>query len=118
MPTTVTIHLPEHDVELQCDAVKIQSVFGNLIGNAIYAMDNRGQIIIKINESITDVKISIIDSGSGIPNYILPHIFEPLFTSKPIGAGLGIYKNIVEQHHGKIYVTNDPTTFTVELPKS
>ena len=118
-PNAVTIDLPQNDVKIKCDAIKLQSVFVNLFVNAMYAMNNNGKITVKIDETSTWVKISVIDSGPGIPKDILPQVFEPLFTSKPSGTGLGlgICKNIVEQHNGKISVRNNPTTFTVELPK-
>lgn len=119
-PNAVTIELPQNDVKIKCDSIKLQSVFVNLFVNAMYAMNNNGKISVKINETSTWVKISIIDSGPGIPKDILPHVFEPLFTSKPTGTGLGlgICKNIIEQHKGKISVSNNPTTFTIEFPKS
>jgi len=118
-PDTVTIELPENDVVLECDNMKLQSIFVNLFTNALYAIENNGKISVKIDETSTLVKISVTDSGSGIPKDILPHVFEPLFTSKPTGTGLGlgICKNIIEQHNGKISVTNNPTTFTIEFPK-
>ncbi|MEX0861624.1 sensor histidine kinase [Nitrosopumilus sp.] len=119
-PETVTIKLPQNDVVIECDNMKLQSIFVNLFTNALYAMENNGEISVKIDETNTGVKISVTDSGSGIPRDILPHVFEPLFTSKPTGTGLGlgICKNIIEQHNGKISVTNNPTTFTIELPKA
>ena len=118
-PNAVTIDLPQNDVKIKCDAIKLQSVFVNLFVNAMYAMNNNGKITVKIDETSTWVKISVIDSGPGIPKDILPQVFEPLFTSKPSGTGLGlgICKNIVEQHNGKISVRNNPTTFIIELPK-
>ncbi len=119
-PNAVTIELPQNDVKIKCDSIKLQSVFVNLFVNAMYAMNNNGKISVKINETSTWVKVSIIDSGPGIPKDILPHVFEPLFTSKLTGTGLGlgICKNIIEQHKGKISVSNNPTTFTIEFPKS
>ncbi|MBL7015858.1 MAG: HAMP domain-containing histidine kinase, partial [Nitrosopumilus sp.] len=64
--------------------------------------------------------IKFIDSGKGIPDADLSKVFEPLFTTKQKGTGLGLAscKNIVEQHQGEISVTNNPTTFTIILPKS
>lgn len=63
--------------------------------------------------------IDFIDSGPGIPEDTINKIFEPLFTTKQKGTGLGLAscKNIVEQHSGKITVKNNPTTFTVRLPR-
>ncbi|MDH3618844.1 MAG: ATP-binding protein [Nitrosopumilus sp.] len=56
---------------------------------------------------------------SGIPKEIRPRIFDPLFTSKETGTGLslGICKSIIEQHKGKIWVLQNPTTFVIDLLK-
>lgn len=119
VPITATIELPQKDIELECDQTKLQAVFVNLFNNALYAIENKGTISVKINDSPTSVKIYVTDSGSGIPKDMLPKIFEPLFTTKQkgTGLGLGICKNIIEQHNGKITVMNNPTTFIIELPK-
>ena len=119
IPEEVNVIQPDEDVELECDARKLQAIFVNLIVNAFDAMDNKGTLTIKLDIESKDVKIHIIDSGPGIPEDILPKIFEPLFTSKNTGTGLGlgISKTIVEQHNGKLSVSNNPTTFTVQLPK-
>ncbi|MGI0007029.1 MAG: ATP-binding protein, partial [Nitrosotalea sp.] len=55
----------------------------------------------------------------GIPKSLMTKIFDPLFTTRQIGTGLGLVscKNIVEQHYGTIHVANNPTTFTITLPK-
>lgn len=119
-PDTVSIELPSNDIELECDFVKLQAVFTNLFVNGMYALGNKGKITIKAHETDKQVEITVIDTGSGIPLDVLPHVFEPLFTSKPSGTGLGlgICKSIVEQHNGKISVSNDPTTFLIKLPKA
>ena len=119
IPEEIKVIRPEEDIELECDTRKMQAIFVNLIVNAFDAMDNKGTLTIKLDIESKDVKIHIIDSGPGIPEDILPKIFEPLFTSKNTGTGLGlgISKTIVEQHNGKLSVSNNPTTFTVQLPK-
>jgi len=119
IPEEIKVIRPKEDVELECDTRKMQAIFVNLIVNAFDAMDNKGTLTIKLDVESKDVKIHIIDSGPGIPEDILPKIFEPLFTSKNTGTGLGlgISKTIVEQHNGKLSVSNNPTTFTIELPK-
>ncbi len=64
--------------------------------------------------------VSIEDTGHGIPEKNLKKIFEPLFTTKQKGTGLGLAscKNIIEQHGGTIIAENNPTTFTMKLPKN
>lgn len=119
IPETVKISLPENDAVINCDAEKISIVFSNLIINSIQAMRNNGQIDIKIVEDAKNVSIMISDSGHGIPEEALPKIFEPLFTTKQVGTGLGLVscKNIITRHGGFISAKNNPTTFTITIPK-
>lgn len=119
IPDQVTIQRPTNDVSLSCDGEKIQAVFTNLIMNSIQAMDNCGDIIIQFEESKDDVTFLVQDSGTGIKNEVIDKIFEPLFTTKSRGTGLGLpaVKMIIQQHQGTITVSNNPTTFTIVLPK-
>lgn len=118
-PSTITINLPESDHIIKCDAEKLEVAIANLITNSIQAMDGDGTINIRVNDQDKFHTVEIEDSGPGIPENALPKIFEPLFTTKPKGTGLGLatVKNIVEQHNGSIYVKNNPTIFTIQLPK-
>lgn len=118
-PSTVTITLPESDHTIKCDAEKLEVAIANLITNSIQAMDGEGTINISVNDQDKFFTIEIEDSGPGIPQAILPKIFEPLFTTKPKGTGLGLatVKNIIEQHGGSVYAKSNPTTFTISLPK-
>lgn len=119
MPDKITIQKPDSDVSLFCDAEKIKAVFTNLIVNAIQAMDNCGTIMIKFGETDSEVIFTVQDSGPGIPDSALEKIFEPLFTTKSRGTGLGLpaVKMIIQQHQGTITVSNKPTTFLMVLPK-
>ncbi|MDH3677094.1 MAG: GAF domain-containing sensor histidine kinase [Nitrosopumilus sp.] len=119
VPKSIEIVLPEKDYEVNCDGKKIEALISNILSNAIQAIEDSGKIDIKVKDENTKYLIKIIDSGPGIPEDILPKIFEPLFSSKSYGTGLGlgICKSIIEQHYGKIYASNNPTTFTIELPK-
>ena len=87
--------------------------------NAIQSMNNFGEIRITLSTSTKNISIMFTDSGPGIQKDVLPLIFDPLFTTKSKGTGLGlvICKSIVEQHRGTISVKNNHTTFTIELPK-
>ena len=120
VPESVTISRPKNDIKLDCDSRKIEAVLSNLITNSIQAMNNSGDIQIKLEETLDENIIKIQDSGPGIPKEILPKIFEPLFTSKEFGTGLGlgICKSIIEQHNGEISVSQNPTTFVINLPKA
>ncbi len=115
----IIINLPENDVAFQCDARKLEGVFSNLINNAVQALDGQGEIDIEVESDSDNIIIKIKDSGPGIPKENLERIFEPMFTTKTTGTGLGlvISKSIVEQHGGTISVSNKPTTFTVTLPR-
>lgn len=114
----IKINLPENDVSLKCDARKIEGVLSNLINNSVQALDGNGEIDVMVNSNSNFVTILIKDSGPGIPDENLEKIFEPMFTTKTTGTGLGlvICKSIVEQHGGIISVSNKPTTFTVTIP--
>jgi signal transduction histidine kinase len=118
-PSAVTINLPENDHTIKCDAEKLEVAIANLVTNSIQAMDGEGTINIRVNDQDKFHTIEVEDSGPGIPENIMPKIFEPLFTTKPKGTGLGLatVKNIIEQHGGTIYVKNNPTIFTISLPK-
>lgn len=119
IPSDVIVTMPSNDEKINCDEQKMRTVLSNVILNAVQAMDGRGLLTIKIVGYTKFVNIEISDSGPGIPEKTLPFVFEPLFTTKQTGTGLGLSscKNIVEQHGGTINVTNNPTTFTITLPR-
>ena len=118
IPDTVKINTPTIDLDIECDKSQMIVVFSNLITNSIQAMNGNGNITINIDTKGNNAIIEVIDSGPGIPKENTSKIFEPLFTTKSMGTGLGLVscKNIIEYHHGKILVKNDPTTFTIEMP--
>jgi len=118
-PSNVQIHIPDHSVEFVYDADKIEIVFDNLLNNSIQAINDDGKITIRIIDLENEVEIEVEDSGDGVSDEIISKVFEPLFTTKKKGTGLGLAscKSIVEQHGGSIYVRNNPTVFTIKLPK-
>ena len=121
IPEGIKINLPENDVIIPADKVKLDALFSNLLVNAVQTLEDNGIITIRISEKTEDmVKIEIEDNGQGIPEENLEKIFEPLFTTKQTGTGLGLAscKKIVEQHGGTISVKNNPTRFTILLPSS
>lgn len=123
VPSTVSINVSKNDAKISCDPEKIEIVFVNLITNAIQAMNNNGVINIRITEQKDNsVIIETADNGPGIPDDILPKIFDPLFTTRQMGTGLGLVscKSIVERHGGTINVKTEfgkGTTFIIKLPK-
>jgi len=117
VPSSVNLNVEGDDHKLFCDPQRLELAFSNIITNACQAVNNNGKIVIRIKEKNDKIIIEIEDSGQGIPQDILPIIFEPLVTAKQEGTGLGLAScnTIIKQHNGTISVKNNPTTFTVTL---
>ncbi len=110
-----------HAYQVRIDGEQISRVFTNIISNALQAMNGKGELNIKTGIDDNYAWVRFKDSGCGISKENMKKIFEPLFTTKPkgIGLGLAISKRLVEQNNGKIEVTSKPgqgTTFIVKLP--
>jgi len=120
IPESIKIITPKDDFVLYCDPEQIQIVFSNLILNSIQALSQNGQIDISILQNNDYIEIIFADSGKPIPEKIISKIFEPLFTTKQTGTGLGLVscKTIIESHGGSIRVKNNPTRFEITLPNS
>jgi signal transduction histidine kinase len=124
VPPHVTVCIkPGSNVRpIRTDPEQISRVFGNIIANAIQAMSaGGGELAIETGEDSDCVRIKFSDSGCGIPAENLDKIFEPLFTTKPkgIGLGLAISKRLVEENGGRIEVASTEgqgATFIVTLP--
>ena len=95
-------------------------MLSNLVENSIEAMKKNGVINVSAKEGADYVLIEIKDSGPGIPDEIMKKVFSSLCSTKPDGNGLGlkISKTIIELHGGTISVRNNPTTFSIKLPKN
>lgn len=122
-PKRIQVILPDQDARIYVDVKQMQTVFSNLILNAIQAIEDRGKIMIQVLDSDKDTVIEIIDNGHGIEKDNLDHIFEPLFTTKQNGTGLGLAscKAVIENHDGTIdcsSIVNKGTAFTIRLPKA
>jgi signal transduction histidine kinase len=109
--------------QVRCVASQINQVVMNLLVNAEQAINVKGHITIRTGVDHDDVWFEVEDDGCGISQEDLGRIFEPFFTSKPVGQGTGlglsISFGIVQRHHGKITVQSTPgvgTTFRVSLP--
>ena len=120
IPDNIKLVLPKNDVDMHCDLRQFAIVLNNLILNGIQAISGKGLIVIDVNENNDEIIVEIEDSGKGIPKKDLPHIFNPLFTTKKQGTGLGLVhvKSIVQAHGGTIFVTSRPTIFRITLPKN
>ncbi|MDP3286277.1 MAG: ATP-binding protein, partial [Desulfobacterales bacterium] len=104
-----TIFSPE-EIEIAIDADRINQVLLNLYLNAIESMENGGRLIVSLSEGEEGAIIKVSDTGSGVGEKNLPHVFDPYFTTKTTGTGLGlaIVHNIIEAHDGKITVESRP----------
>jgi signal transduction histidine kinase len=105
------------------DREQMKQVALNLLLNAVQAMPKGGTLTLRGRNSEDGqwIRISIQDSGMGIPGEDMNKLFDPFFTTKEGGVGLGlsITHRIIDQHHGKIEVESTPgegTLFTVWLP--
>jgi len=119
VPENIRINIGQTDAKINCDSQRLGIVFTNLITNSIQAIgENSGEITIDIKENNDQIIFSVIDSGPGIPEDKIGKVFEPLFTTKQTGTGLGLSSciSIIQQHNGTITVHNNPTTFTTTLP--
>jgi signal transduction histidine kinase len=101
----------------------LNQVWTNLIDNAIDALPAQGgEIQLSTRHEDNFVRVFLVDSGAGIPDTILPHIFEPFYTTKQAGAGSGlgldIAQRIIKQHDGRLEVSSQPghTEFCAWLP--
>jgi signal transduction histidine kinase len=120
IPSTIQINLPKNDFQVLGNFYKLVVVISNIVENSIEAMKNEGVINIFAREGSDYVLIDIKDSGPGLPQDALKKAFSSLFTTKPDGNGLGlkISRTIIELHGGSISVRNNPTTFSIKLPKN
>ncbi|MGB2828714.1 MAG: ATP-binding protein, partial [Dehalococcoidales bacterium] len=96
-------------------------VLVNVINNAVQAMPEGGRLTISTRETNGFLELDVIDTGSGIADEAIGKIFEPLFTTKAkgIGLGLAVSKSIIDRHGGRIEaesVAGRGTTFTIRLP--
>ena len=120
IPSTVQVNLPKNNFQVLGNFYKLVVVLSNLIENSIEAMHNNGVINISARENGDYIMIDIKDSGPGLPDEAIKKAFSSLYTTKPDGNGLGlkITKTIIELHGGTISVRNNPTTFSIKLPKN
>jgi PAS domain S-box-containing protein len=120
IPKEITLKMPQNNIEIFCDISQMVIVFNNIIYNAVQKLDKGGIIQIIAKQSSHELIIQIQDSGDPISEEDLTKIFEPLYTTKQRGTGLGLAscKKIIESHHGVLYASNNPTTFTIKIPRN
>ncbi len=109
--------------KVSCSPSQINQVFLNLVTNAAHAMEGYGRILIKTFADKRHVHVVVQDNGKGIPPENLKKIYDPFFTTKPVGQGTGlglsIVFGIIKDHNGHIQVKSEVgrgTAFCVSLP--
>jgi signal transduction histidine kinase len=103
------------------DATQLQQVLVNLVKNAIQAMTTGGTLTLQTGETGDSVWVSVADTGGGIPQEQISRIFEPFYTTKKKGTGLGlmIVQRIIRAHNGRVEVESHAgrgATFRIWLP--
>lgn len=107
--------------EIMADSTMLYQAFLNVLINSMQAMPDGGRILIEVSGGDHLVTVNFDDEGQGIPHENLEKIWDPFFTTKEMGTGLGlgIVKNIIESHGGSIQIVNRPVRgarVTIELP--
>ena len=107
--------------EVEIDTDQIRQVLVNIITNAVQAVPGGGKLTIEAQEKDSFLEVGVADTGSGIPEETIGKIFDPLYTTraKGIGLGLAVCKSIIERHEGQIEVKSSVgkgTAFTIKLP--
>jgi two-component system NtrC family sensor kinase len=110
--------------KIRCMPSQINQVFLNLLTNAAQAIDGPGTVTIETRERDGEVQASFTDTGSGIPDDVLPRVFDPFFTTKPVGVGTGLGLTtslavVAQQHHGELTLgpADGVTRARVVLPR-
>ena len=103
------------------DPAQIKQILVNLIKNAIQAMTRGGRLTLRTDSGTEGAVLTVADTGGGIPEEKINRIFEPFYTTKKKGSGLGlmIVQRIVREHGGRIELesrVNQGTTFRIWLP--
>ncbi|MEW5820279.1 MAG: ATP-binding protein [Cyanobacteriota bacterium] len=120
----VTVHKDYSDIPfISCYASQLNQVWMNLLVNAAQAIDGTGDVYISTSLEADKVVVKIRDTGKGIPQDVKERIFDPFYTTKPVGEGTGlglsITHSIIEKHEGIIELESEigkGTVFIVKLP--
>ena len=124
-------HTPEYDVRLEfdenitvdADPKQFKQVLWNLLNNAAQSMPTGGPINLTVTRHDKEIEVCVIDEGVGIASDIIDRIFDPFFSTKEQGTGLGLAQAqcIVDEHNGRLEVEScldEGSTFRVFLPSS
>jgi len=111
---------PVEDLAIEIDSAQVQGALLNLVLNAIDAMGIPGTVELSATRSGAFVRVDVQNSGSPIADTVLPRIFEPFYSTKPKGAGLGlaIARRVAQDHGGDLWVScneNRRVVFSITL---
>jgi len=124
LKSKVTVHKYYGEVpNIHCSPSQINQIFLNLLTNAADAIEETGDIVLRTTSENDKVRISVADTGAGIPPDLMAKIRDPFFTTKEVGKGTGLGLSIVDQivtsHGGELLIESEPgkgTTVTIVLP--
>jgi signal transduction histidine kinase len=117
----ISLQLSRATAQLYCDHDQMLQVFLNLIMNALQHINDSGQIVLSSHVDKQQLEVCIADDGAGIADADKVHVFEPFYTQRQDGIGLGltVVQQIILAHHGKIFVTDSAiggACFHIVLP--
>ena len=114
--------IPAHLPRIPLDENLMGQALQHLIDNAMDAMADGGQLTLAVTPEAKGLGLKLQDTGAGIPPEDMPYIFDPFFSSKPHGTGMGLTKvhQVISDHRGEIEITSVPghgTDVTIRLPR-
>ena len=115
------VELEEATKEIRLDPLLFRQILTNLFSNSIQAMPQGGDISLVAIQKESSIEIRFTDNGEGIPRELWNKVFDPLYTNKKdgIGLGLSLCRELMERHNGSIFIeksSNSGTTFLILLP--
>jgi two-component system sensor histidine kinase AtoS len=120
---SLRVKMTESSLPVKANATPLSQVFGNLIMNALEAMDGHGEltIVTVLDSHRNHVIVRFTDNGPGLSKEIQDKLFQPFITTKSTGTGLGLAlsRHLVEHYHGNLTIESEPdlgVTVTVSLP--
>jgi signal transduction histidine kinase len=116
----ITVDVPDNSAPAEFDTAAVGGALDNLILNAIQNSQDGAPIVLRSEIERSGLRLSVSDTGYGVPKSIREHLFEPFATGRPDGTGLGLamVREVADAHGGRVCVEHrdDGTTFTLEIP--
>ena len=118
--TTLRVSVTDPDLDVSANRDALKGALQNLVTNADQASDSAAHVLLHGHRFGDNVHLCVTDDGPGIPNDVQPQLFEPFFTTRPQGTGLGlaVVKAVVAAHGGDVSVSTSVhgTSFTIRIP--